>query len=147
MTENKTWDVKKEVSLHSQMYNILHLIKTREVTIKPRVASDFNDAKCIAESLSSVEICEELGADFSNENTHEVVNAYNGLLSRGAIIPNNNSVNKENLEKENEELKIQLDAEKKMRYMAEGRLEEYRRKYEDGVTDTFTSEVTDDEST
>ncbi len=54
--------------------------------------------------------------------------------------------NRYELQKENEDLKQALENEKKKSYLLEGRLQEYRRRYEDGEPDTFTSEVTEDES-
>ena len=63
----------------------------------------------------------------------------------GVIIQNNNPKKDEELQKENNELKVKLEKERELRHKAEGRLEEYRRRYEVDKT-TFTSEVTDDES-
>ena len=50
------------------------------------------------------------------------------------------------LRKENNKLILSLENEKKKSYMLEGRLQEYRRRYEADEPDTFTSEVTEDES-
>lgn len=125
-------------------HDIIKKLKTLEITIKPKSPHDFDDATRLNFALDNFDIHDANAIYISNETAKTISQSFNSLLSRGAIIKNIDSEKYEKLQKENEELKIELENEKKLHHMLEGRLEEYRRRYEDGESDRFTSEVTDE---
>lgn len=118
---------------------ILNLIKNLQVTLNPESERDCDDVETLQRVMSK---------DVTNEEEAQmIIRAYDGLVAWGRVKLEEISL------KDVKELRIKveilekdLENEKELRFKAEGRLDEYRRRYEDGKLNTFTSEVTEDES-
>jgi len=113
--------------------DILQSIREFRVKIVPTKMSEGLEISRIETALDEYDEAKSNNTCISEETAKIAIMYYNRLLSQGAIVENQIS------QKQFEELQTELENEKKKRYRLEGRLEEYRRKYEGD--DTFESEV------
>lgn len=120
----------------SRANEILKSIRDFKIKIDPTKAFDRLEIMMIQKCLDKYEEAESNDVYISEQTAKETITYYNRLLSGGAITENQIS------QKQFEELQVKFENEKKLRFKAEGRLEEYRRRYEGA--DTFESEVTDE---
>lgn len=123
----------------SRANDILKSIRDFRIKIDSTKAFDSMEMMMIQKCLDKYEEAESDDVYISEQTAKETITYYNKLLSRGAITENQIT------QKQFEELQVKFENEKKLRFKAEGRLEEYRRRYEGGEP-SFTSEVTENES-
>lgn len=129
---------------------ILESLQNMEIVLKIQNSTDEKFSINLANYLSDYQRNNLNNIMMSEGTAFSIIADYNHALTRGMVQFNNSSQEKlqeenKNLKEEIIELKKQNENEKALRYKSEGRLEEYRRRYEGGEP-SFTSEVTEDES-
>ena len=133
---------------------IIHDIRSEKIKLKPKRTPQFKLSERFGIHLNRIEQLEKKQHPIPIYVAEAIIENYNEAFALDMIEkPDTEKEIKpefqkklDDLQKENEELKQSLENEKKKSHMLEGRLQEYRRRYEDGREYTFTSEVEEDES-